>query len=96
MWTQGDVGSDWKRSDLGPKGGRHETNLLSIDQASFWVKFMVRLLRTSFCWGPESGEILHSQASLERWGGISISGEGIILFPRLASLNERQPTTKPQ
>jgi len=46
--------------------------------------------------GPESGEILHSQASLERWGGISISGEGIILFPRLASLNERQPTTKPQ
>ena len=26
-WTQGDVGSDWKRSDLGLKGGRRESNV---------------------------------------------------------------------
>ena len=28
------------------EGRKAETNLLSIDQASFWVKFMVRFLRT--------------------------------------------------
>ena len=26
-WTQGNVGSDWKRSDLGLKGGRRESNV---------------------------------------------------------------------
>ena len=26
-WTQGDVRSDWERSDLGPKGGRRESNV---------------------------------------------------------------------
>jgi len=38
-WTQGDVGSDWKRSDLGPKGGRRESSVGDLRVAkSFIVK----------------------------------------------------------
>jgi len=38
-WTQGDVGSDWERSDLGQKGGRRESNVGDLRVAkSFIVK----------------------------------------------------------
>ena len=38
-WTQGDIGSDWKRSYLGLKGGRRESNVSDLRVAkSFMVK----------------------------------------------------------
>jgi len=36
-WTQGDVGSDWERSDLSQKGGRCEPNVGDLRVAKFFI-----------------------------------------------------------